>query len=473
MFNTKNVRYGAYSAALIAVVIAIVLVINLVAGLLPDSVNAVDLSANKLYSISDESVETVKALEQDVTITVLAPEDKAEDLLVKILKKYEAASDRITVEYTDPTLNLDMANKYSDLTAGSVIVKSENRERTIDLNEIFAADYSSYYTSGQMSYSFDGEGQITSAIAYVTSGKLQKVYLVTGHGESQLGSMISSKIKQQNLETAELNLMGAQSIPEDCDCMIINGPKSDCTEDEAALVKEYLSNGGKVILLSCYTKEELTNFNTIADAFGIKVNNGIVMEDANHFYQYPLYVIAALQDSEITQSVISSGMNILLPEAVGYTLEEKDNVETTELLTTSGGAYLKTPDESGQLASMDKESGDEEGPFTLAVLAEASSDMDEENAAGQLIAISGSSLIEDSVNQSFSLGNLDLFTGSLSYLCSDEDNTVVSIPSKSLSSDPVTVPQMHALLWGLVTVFIIPLAVLIAGLVIWIRRRKK
>lgn len=472
MFNTKNVKFGAYSAALIAIVIAIILVINMVAGALPDSINSVDLTANGLYSISDESREVLNNLEDDVDITVLASKENAEETLTRLLSKYENASDHINVEYVDPTINLTAAEQYSNLTAGSVIVKSESRERDVDLSDIFVTDYSSYYTSGTMSYSFDGEGQITSAITYVTSGELPKVYTVVGHGETTLGSEVSSRMEQQNLETEDLNLLASSKIPDDCDCLIINAPQSDYTEEEAKRVLDYLSDGGKVIVLSAYTESELTNFNTIVEKYGITVNEGIVMEGANHYYQYPIYVIGTLQDSEITSGSVAS-TNVLIPYALGYTLNDTDNVEFTELMTTSSSAYLKTPDESGTFTTLEKESGDPDGPFTLAVLASASSDQEEENAAGELIAISASSLIEDSVNQSFSLGNLDLFMNCLSYMCSDEDTTVVSIPSKSMSADYITVPQMQYRLWGAVTVFIIPLAVLIIGLIIWIRRRKK
>ncbi len=473
MFNTKNVKYGAYSAALIAVVIAIVFVINTVAGMLPDSLNKVDLTANKLYSISEETRNVLKDLDQDVTMTVLAPEDKAEDMLVRVLNKYESASDKITVEYVDPTINMDMADKYKDLTAGSVIVKSENRERTVDLNSIFPADYDSYYSTGQVSYNFDGEGQLTSAIAYVTSGNLSKLYTVTGHGESSLGSLAVTRIEQQNLETAELNLMAASSIPEDCDCLLINAPQSDYTEAEAGVVLDYLRDGGKVIVLSAYAESALTNFNSILDAYGITVNEGIVMEGSNHYYQYPIYVIGTLQDSDITSGIMNSNTNILVPYALGYTLHEAENIETTELMTTSSGAYLKTPGDDGSFATLEKEDGDAEGTYDLAVLATGSSSLDEDNAAGELIAISAASLIDDNVNQSFGVGNLDLFMSCVAHMCSNDETTMVSIPSKSLSSAPITVPQMHTLLWALITVIIIPLAVLIAGLVIWLKRRKK
>lgn len=43
-------------------------------------------------------------------------------------------------------------------------------------------DYSTY----SYSYSFDGEGLITSAIAYVVSDDLPQLYVLEGHGEAEL-----------------------------------------------------------------------------------------------------------------------------------------------------------------------------------------------------------------------------------------------------------------------------------------------
>ena len=139
----------------------------------------------------------------------------------------------------------------------------------------------------------------------------------------------------------------------------------------------------------------------------------------------------------------------------------------TPLLQTSAGAYLKTI-VNGQLESTAKEDGDVTGSFLLAALAEKASD-----TSGSLIAVTSPSLIDDSITKSFSLGNLDLFSSCLSCLVSQEGMETVSIDAKSMNAETITVPSLHSLIWAALLIVIIPVAVIVAGLVIWLGRRKK
>ncbi len=465
-FQTKNVRYGSYSAAMIAIVIVIAVVINLIASALPAGIQSVDLSSNKIYSIGKQTKKVLKQVKDPITITVFSSKESANETLVRLLDNYDD-NKNITVEYLDPAMNPSAASQYNSLSQGSVVVKSGSREQTIDSGEIFVSDYSSYYTTGNASTTFDGEGQVTSAIQYVTSAKLPKLYVITGHGEQTLSQTLSSMIGKQNIETDELNLMTKGSIPDDSDCLVIYAPSSDYTEQEAQMVLDYLNQGGSVIAIQYYTEEKLVNYESILNAYGLQTEEGIVMETANHYYQYPMYVIPTIATSEITQDLVSANMNVLMPNALGMIANEAEGTDVTPLLQTSGGAYLKTVT-NGQLNSTEKEDGDETGTFLLAALATKSTGKD-----GKLIAISSSSLIDDSVTQSFTLGNLDLFSSCLSYLTSEDGVETVSIEAKNMTPESITVPSFQAIAWGAVLILLIPVAVIVAGLIVWLSRRKK
>ncbi len=465
MFQTKNVRYGSYSAVMIAIVIVIAVVVNLIASVLPSGIQSVDLSSGKIYSIGKQTEKVLDKLDDPVTITVFSSKDAAEDSLVKLLQHYDD-NKNVTVKYVDPALNPSVASQYS-LSAGSVVVKCGTREQTIDSGDIYVSDYASYYSTGSASTTFDGEGQITSAIQYVTTADLPKMYTITGHGEQAVSSSVSSLISKQNVETEQLNLMTSGNIPEDCACLLINSPTSDYTHEEAEQIISYLDNGGKAIIIEYYSEEEQANFQSILNAYGLKTEDGIVMETANHFYQYPMYVIPQVASSDITQDFSSENVNILIPNALGLISTDAEGTTVTPLLQTSSGAYLKKVTD-GQLSTMSKEDGDETDQFMLAALAGK-----EAEGSGELVVISSSSLIDDGVTQSFSLGNLDFFTACISYLTADDGVQRVSIDAKNMSADSITVSSFQSILWGAVLVILIPVAFLAAGFIIWLRRRRK
>ena len=290
---------------------------------------------------------------------------------------------------------------------------------------------------------------------------------MTGHGEAAMPSGVSELVDKQNIEVEELNLMAKGSIPDDCDVLFIYAPTSDYSEEEAGMVINYLDQGGKVIVFECYTEEVLTNFQSILNAYGLQTENGLVLETVNHYYQYPIYVLPEIASSEITEDLLSENLNILMPESLAMVENENGDATVTPLLQTSAGAYLKTI-VNGQLESTAKEDGDVTGSFLLAALAEKASD-----TSGSLIAVTSPSLIDDSITKSFSLGNLDLFSSCLSCLVSQEGMETVSIDAKSMNAETITVPSLHSLIWAALLIVIIPVAVIVAGLVIWLGRRKK
>lgn len=473
--DNKTVKRGSYSALFTAIAVAAVIAVNLAASQLPGSVNGIDLTANDLYSIGSETEGVIGDLKDDVLITVLTTEKSTDSSLKQLLDRYDS-SDKISIKYVDTSVNLSMSQKYEGLTAGSLVVSCGDRERQIDLSDIYVSDYSSDSETGA-NYFFDGEALITGAICYVTSKDMPKLYNVVGHGEVDLGSAVSDIIAKQNIELCELNMLASGSVPEDCSCLLINAPASDYTKEEADSIISYLDNGGKAVALLNYTEDDLTNFNSILSSYGITVNDGIAMESGSNYYQYPLYVIGTLVSSDITDVLMEKKDNILVPYSLAFTADEDTDADLTELLATSDDAYLKTVGADGSFETLEKESGDKQGRFVLAYLSEkkaGAADGDSDHSKkGELAAFSSAALIDDSVVKSFNLGNIDLFGQTLSYLCSDEDTNIVSIPSKKMSSEYVTVSAVHTIIWSIVTVIIIPLAIIIIGLIVWIRRKRK
>lgn len=493
--GTRNARYGSFSAVLIAVVVAIVIVINLLMSQIPSSLTTLDLSAGSIYTIGAKTEEVLEGLNEDVTISVLQPEEYSVEQLNKLLESYSDASGHIKVKYVDPNADIKAAQKYSDLTANSLVVSCGSREKTIDYNRIFVTDYQSYTEDGSAQTSFNGENLITGAIAYVTRGNMPVLYRVTGHGESPVSSTVSDQIAQQNITLQDLNLL-TTDIPEDCAALLLYAPTTDYTADEAAKVTGYLDKGGKALIMTTYTEESMTNFKSVLAAYGIRSEEGIVMEGASHYYQEPLYVVATIDESEtgITDPLAAEEANILMVQAEAFsdgTGDEEDggSISYMPLLSTSSGSYLKkVPD--GGLTTFEKEAGDREGPFQLAVLAMKSAAVTDTADAGEdtegdaegqsgssdrtgaVIAISTAALVDDSITAMVP-ANLEFFGDCLGYLCGGEDSAAISIESKTMSDPYIVATATQTTVLAAVSIIIIPLAIIVAGLVIWFKRRRK
>lgn len=469
--NKKTLKNGSYSVVLSVIFVVIIVVVNLIVDAFPSTYTELDVSDQQLFSIGDQTKDFLKELDKDVTIYQIAQSGSEDEVISKLLKKYEEASDHIKVEKKDPVVNPKFTSEYTDeeVSSNSLIVVCGDRSKIVDYNNIYESsmDYTtySYTTSG-----FDGEGQITSAISYVTSDNLPVLYTLDGHGEKSLDSTLQEDIEKANIEIKSLNLLTEESVPEDADCLMINSPSTDISEDERDAIIEYLENGGKAMIFSDYTEESMDNFDAVLENYGVERVDGIVIEgDAQHYaMQMPYYLLPDVSSAEAVSDFSSQGYFVLAPYAQG--IRQLDNVRDTltieSLLTTSDEAYSKTDLNTETLEKTDE---DIDGPFDIGVSITEKVDDDKTT---QIVYYSTANLMDSQINQMVAGGNEQMITESLNWMCSTDEASTISIPSKSLEVSYLTVTAYDAAYWKICVMGLIPGVFLVVGFVVWLKRRK-
>lgn len=472
-FSTRSFRAGGYTVAAAAIVLAIAVMVNVVAAALPASVTKFDTTANQLFTLSEQTEKLVGGLTDEVTVYWIVRSGREESYLESLLSRYQSLSDKIRVVKKDPDVFPTFTRQYTDsFTENSLIVEAGERYRYVDYNDIFVMDYASYYYYGTENWSFCGESELTSAIDYVVSENLPKVYLLTGHGESSLSDSFTSAVKQQNIETAELSLLTLESVPADADCILINAPQSDISLDEQSKLREYLGNGGNLFLITDPPKnEKLSNLEALMADYGVSTVDGIVVEsDQSHYvWGTPYFLLPDIASHAITTPLTDGGYRVLLPISQGLTVADdlRDTLSVTKLLTTSASAFAKAA--GYDLTTYEKEEGDVNGPFALAV---AISDTVDDGITSDIVWVSSAALVDDQTNTQVSGGNQDFFLNALGYLCQAEQSSL-SIHAKSLSSDTLTMDSAAVSALTVAVVGVIPAAVITLGIVIWIGRKRR
>ena len=469
--SKKHIKNGSYTMVMSVIFIAVVIVINMIVSTIPSKYSEIDISSQKLYSIGDETKKMLKDLEKDVTIYQIAQSGSEDENISNLLKKYEDESKHIKVEQKDPVVNPKFVSQYTsdDLSANSLIVVCGDRNKVIDYNNIYETSVD-YQTYSSQTTGFDGEGQITSAIGYVTSENLPVLYTVEGHGEKDMDSSIKEDIEKANMDIKSLNLLTEGSVPDDADCLFIDSPSTDFSSDEKDAIIEYLENGGKAIIFSDYTTEDMPNFDAILENYGVQRTEGVVFEgDKQHYaMQMPYYLVPTINSTDASSETASAGYYVLAPYAQGIKQldDVRDTVKIESILTTSDQAYSKTDLNSN---TIEKEDGDVEGPFDLGVSITESLDDDKET---QIVYYSTSNLMDSQTNQMVSGGNEKLIMESLKWMTDTEESASVSIPSKSLEVSYLTITDYDAAFWKICTIALIPGIFLVIGFVVWIKRRK-
>lgn len=462
--NRIALKGGSYSLVMTGIVLAILIVVNVFSSVLPTTLTHYDISATKLYSITSNTKVVVNALEKDVTIYWIVQSDQEDAVIENLLAKYDSLSNHIEVVKKNPDIYPTFAEQYTseDVPNNSLIVEGGDTSRFISYNDIYITEAN--MTTYSYETSFDGEGAITSAIDYVTSEDHPQLYVLEGHGEAELSSVFSEQIEKENIETTTFSLLNEDTVPEEADCVLIYAPTSDISAEEKDMLSEYVGGGGKLMVLAGPTEDgTLENLYSLLSDYGVSAAEGVVVEeDRSHYaFQAPYILLPNIESSEITDPLIEENYYAIMPIAQGMTVENTSGC-VTELLTTSDEAFSKTDGYS--LSTYEKEEGDTDGPFALAVSISCENE-------GQIVWFSSSNFLEDMYNSYSSGANLDLGMNALSSLIGE--NEAVAIRSKSLNYNYLTINESTASLLKTLMIGVFPLAFLCVGIYMIVSRRRR
>lgn len=465
--TTRTISMSAYSSSVVIISTAAAVLLNVIVGELPSRFTVFDMTANQLYSLTDDTKNFLSGLEEEITIYVLANEKQADTTLAATLQDYRELSDQIKINYVDPTVNPRFYTNYTDsmINANSIIVESSKRSKVIDYSDIYQSeiDYSTY---SQTITGYDGEGQLTSAIAYVTTEEMPKAYILEGHGELIFDDTFTSVIEKQNIDYEIINLMNYDNVPEDASCVILNAPTSDLSDDDTNKMISYMEQGGDVLLISTYTGTSMPNLNRLLAFYDISITEGLIIEaDTNYYYQDQYFLLPEISYDTVTEGVYDNGGYIFVPYAQGLTVNENEEISITPLLSASDSCYVRSSLETS--ASYEKQESDLEGPFQVGVKCEKAAG--EDTSTGLIYTSEG--IFTKEADVMVSGNNRRLFSGTL---LSFADHTVsTAIPVKSYEISYLTISQSTLVTLALLTTIIIPFSILTAGFIIWFRRRKR
>lgn len=457
----------------------------------------IDVTANKIYTLSDASKKALESVEQDIKIYVFGIEENSS--IVGLIKQYCEANDRISYEMLSDETNLEKVQEF-ELEEGYsiVVIESGDSRKIIDTSsEFHTYDYTTYAEVDTT------EQTLTNSILSLSTTNKPKVYFVEGHEEfgismeegmqAELG-VLSTYLKNEALEIASINLTTTASVPEDCDVLAIMSPSTDFLENEVQAVMDYINKGGNLFL----TKDVVTqgsgtpNLQKILDLYGVKVENGYILEaDSNQTVaNYPYVFRPQISASnEITADIHSdSYMWLAYSEKLNFaTSEEMENLKVTyeELLGTTDNALFVTDFSSDVTTAA---STAQTGHFTISALmtktiSEGTTDETTGettgNVSSKLVITGNGRFITDYVvseisNQyplSYLGSNRDFAINAISSLA-DKNNGLTIRKNMAGTSYVFTTTKMQNQI-VLAIIFIVPIVIILMGILVWKYRRKR
>ena len=496
--DSRRFRYGSMATAITAVVAVLVVVLNVVVSLLADRfpIN-IDLTQNKLFSLSDNSVEIAKSINKDVQVIVFGSEDlyknpnmgsdyyQVEALykeIYKALQQYTSYSGgKVTVKYEDLNLNPQLATQYNkyEVTSGDILLLCGDRYQKASFNDMYEISGDGYTQAQTVSSKV--EVALASRIKNVMRDTVQVITAFVGHEEDEdTVSALKSIYEANGYEFKELNLASSEEIDANTVAGLIVGPTKDFTAEEIERLQKWLDNDGKLdrnlMVFADFQAECKNLYEFLNVEYGLEVTDNLIMETSlTRTFRYSgYYPYADTADTEFTKDLSGSG-NVLIPLTRQIITHKENNAENSlynvPLITSPESAKLmKIKDATDENASSedDKSFAADAYPINGMAAAVKWTYVDNEQVKTNVI-LSGSSQIILAASQA-NVKNENVLISALNAMTGVVDD--INVSTKSLERDTITFSDSTTLIVGLGVFTVgIPVIILVICLVVFLKRR--
>lgn len=466
VFAGRGIKIGAYSIFNIFVAAALTVLVNVGLSYVPEQYKSFDVTVNRVFTLTESTVEFAGSLSKDVTVYVLADENAKDGDLDRMLKQLQGYSAHIRVEYVSPVVNPMFYYNYtsSQPSGNSLIIVGENGSVVVDYNDlyVFQTDYSTFEDE---IIGTDAEGQVVSAIMYVTAEDVPKFYMLLGHNELMFEDTFLNALIRENVSYEYIQLNTLDEIPEDADAIVINAPISDYSEDETNKIMAYLENGGNAFIIPTWTDESMDNFERILGYYGVSLVDGLIVEtDRGYYYQTPYNLLPDIMYGDITHTIYD-GM-VLAPVSRGLSFDENSkDVRYIPFMTTSDDAFSKA--NVTNLEDYRKSDADIDGPFVIGMKVEKPVQNGEISQAVIVATEQMFTEIADSVVPGY---NVKLFGGIAASLA--ERDISVTVPTKYYEIGNLVLNSKTTII-AFCVIGLLAIVCLISAVFIPLRRRHK
>jgi ABC-type uncharacterized transport system involved in gliding motility auxiliary subunit len=458
----RATRYGLNAAVLVVLILGVIALVEAVSY---RHSYRVDLTENKRWSLSPQTVKVVGELPVPVrAVAFFRPDQPGKRAAEDLLKQYAARSDgKFSWEVIDADRNPLAARQYNVESYGTVVLEATLPDGQTKQEKILELE----------------EEKLTNALIRVTRAGKRTVYFLKGHGEKDPGSkdrtgydQMKSAIEKLNYEVKDLLLARETKVPDDAAIVVVAGPQKDLLPSEIDALTGYVARAGKVLFL--VDPFQNAGLAPVLERWGLGLGSDVIIDInpqgrlAGAGPEVP--VVGDYQPHPITRDFRFA---TFFPVARSVSAKEggAEGASAQVLARTSGESWAETNQDQIRTGQVKPDAGEARGPLAIAAVATVDAKdvpAERKDAKARIVLIGDSDFASNGfVNLS---GNRDFFLNTLSWLA-EEENLIAVRPKEASRPAPVFLTAAQGQAVFLVPVVIIPLAVIVAGGVAVARRR--
>lgn len=483
--KSRKAKHGTVAMAITALVIVMVIVLNIIIGLLvnrfPDL--ELDLTSNNSFALQDDTIDYVSHLNNDVTVYILMEKDKFESQgtyfvqAQKMLNKMASKSDgKMKIKYVDLTSNPSFTSNYPNVDWQSssanniVLVESGKQYKVLTLTDCFEYDEQTYNYYG--TYSFTGtkiEQAVVTAILNVTTDDKVVVDMIKGNNEQDYSSL-KSLLENNAYQVNDVSL-ATGDFDKDAKVAIMYAPSVDLDEKIVEKLSTWLSNDGKygrsLIYVPTADMGEMPNLDDFLKEWGMSIDRGYVFEtdetalvNANSPYAFTVSYGDYYKDN-----LKNSKIPVVVSESHAVNITDENTAHA--LLKTTNKAGVLPIDADKSWDYKDAITGNGENVAAEGVMT------NEDKKSSRVVVFGSYVMFSDTIMQYNSFNNSAYFMNVINTIA-DKEDVGITIESKSIDNTELGITDVATQNTMLVVfVIVIPIAILVAGFVFWLRRRNR
>ena len=479
--KSRKTKHGSLAIAIVAIVIALVVVLNIVTSLLVERfpILKFDLTANNAYALQNDTVDYMSHLKKDVTMYILSTEDvfvhngeyfvQAKNLLDKMVS---GSGGKFELKFVDTTSNPSFTQKYTniDWTSSNImaLVECGKQYKALTVEECFTynQEYASY---GYYEYeSTTIEQAVVTAILNVTTEEKVVVDFIKGNQEADY-SGVSALLTNNAYQVNEISLL-TQDIDENAQFVFLYAPSVDLDDDAIEKLSKWLENGGNygknLIYIPDTENTDSVNIGDFLEDWGMKLSEGFVFETSQDYLINGTNMFAFLTD--YTDYYKDRLKNPNIP-VVGFNCR---GIEITD--ENAAHAILNTSSYAGIMPYEPADDWDYNTAIKGEPIAIAAESVKGGNDAESRVIVFASEVMFAQNFLSLNSFNNSAYIMNVLNTIADKDDDTITIESKSLGTTELGVTDAAtASTMNIIFIAVLPVAILLIGIVIWIRRRNK
>ncbi len=524
-FNKKKLKYGTLATVITVIFIAVVVVVNLIAGNLTTRKDLkLDLTKDQLYEVSQDTIDYVKSIKSDVEIAVMAKESNFTTgstyikMVLETLKKYEQNSEHVEINFYDVASNPDVITKFSkyyngEISEGKIVIASGERVKVLDINSLFVIESDNYGNSNITGYK--GEQELTSAIMSVTDLNPVRVAFASKsngsaiyHSDNSTSiAVLYSLMSKNGYEITEIDIMTDEIAAEDYDMLVVPAPIYDLSEDSIDKLDKFMYNDGNLDKDMVYVADvyqyATPNIDAFLEVWGIDVGDSVVYESDSSRSQYVTISngvidapIVSIGDAAYSEGLSNTKLPIAVPRSRPVEALFDANVDrtVTALLTTSDSAYLyplemqsleeakakaeavengeeTTEAETEAPTEFDPDAAEKSTHNVMAVATKTNIDSNNEAHTNNIMVIGGTAMLDQYLTYANTYNNAEFLINAVNKMCGKESGMIIAEKNLSIQRIDITTSQIKNI--KNIVMFIIPLIVVAAGVVVYLRRKNR